>query len=129
MNQRRIRGVRHVERSRAMAHLTLDIGEPEHVCDCGPSGLLVARHVAADAIEIELLVVLDKRFVSFGMGRRFPEGGLFQMAGAAFFQAQIASLALFYGRRKLVFEDLTIVLVYALVVRDESPVHLRFDTQ
>src|SRR5690606_30230492 len=94
------RRARDVQRARAVARLALHVGQALDVHDARAAGLLVARHAAADAVEVELLVVLLQRRVRARVRRLLPELVRGGVTGRALLAAHVARRA-WRGLRRL----------------------------
>src|SRR5690606_28799606 len=60
---------------------------------------------------------------------RLPKRGLFQVAGGALLETQVAGLALGHRRGSLVFGARRVVFVGAVIICRKTPLHLRLDAE
>src|SRR6478752_9424490 len=103
--------------------LALDVAQFFDVYHRRTTRLVVAGDMTAHAVEIELLVRRRKRSVRARVLSVVPEFAFALVAGAAHLDAYIVALASRRGQRQLVFEDILIVLVDALVIAIHQTLH------
>ncbi len=82
--------------ARTVAVFALYILEAFDVRDIAAAGLVVAGHMAAHAVEVEVLMLGFERCVSVAVGRALPHFERFAVASSAHLYAHIARLT---GRR------------------------------